>query len=117
VDTLAECYIPTRETMDLRELVRHRAALVRMRTKLKNKIHSIMLMNGTSVSNVVAGLFNQNMSSPPTGKVNGLLVKGGIKSADLHLTDLVHLINGHVAYVNVHTQHQNGEIREQIRNG
>jgi transposase len=34
--------------MDLRELVRHRAALVRMRTKLKNKIHSIM--NGTSVS-------------------------------------------------------------------
>ena len=40
---IAECYIPTRETMDLRELVRHRAALVRMRTKLKNKIHSIMI--------------------------------------------------------------------------
>ena len=49
---IAECYIPTRETMDLRELVRHRAALVRMRTKLKNKIYSIMLMNGTSVSYV-----------------------------------------------------------------
>jgi len=105
--------------MDLRELT-----LVKMRTKLKNKIHSIMLMNGTSVSNVVAGLFNQNMSSPPTGKVNGLLVKGGMKSADLQgpltghpITDLVHLINGHVAYVNVHTQHQSGENREQIRNG
>jgi transposase len=39
---IAECYIPTRETMDLRELVRNRA-LVRMRTKLKNKIHGIML--------------------------------------------------------------------------
>ena len=36
--------------MELRELVRHRAALVRMRTKLKNKIHSIMFMNGTSIS-------------------------------------------------------------------
>jgi hypothetical protein len=36
--------------MDLRELVRHRAALVRMRTKLKNKIHSVMVMNGTSIS-------------------------------------------------------------------
>lgn len=47
---IAECYIPTRETMDLRELVRHRAALVRMRTKLKNKIHSIIAMNGTSIS-------------------------------------------------------------------
>ncbi|MGC2384364.1 MAG: transposase [Nitrososphaeraceae archaeon] len=38
---IAECYIPTRGTMELRELVRHRAALVRMRTKLKNKIHKI----------------------------------------------------------------------------
>jgi transposase len=47
---IAECYIPTRETMDLRELVRHRAALVRMRIKIKNKIHSIMFMNGTSIS-------------------------------------------------------------------
>jgi hypothetical protein len=38
--------------MDLRELVRHRAALVRMRTKLKNKIHSIVLMKGITVSNI-----------------------------------------------------------------
>jgi transposase len=47
---IAECYVPDRRIMDLRELVRHRAALVRMRTKLKNKIHSIMVMNGTSIS-------------------------------------------------------------------
>jgi transposase len=45
--------------MDLRELVRHRAALVRMRTKLKNKIHSIMLMNGTSVSYVGTHTFTK----------------------------------------------------------
>jgi transposase len=38
--------------MELRELVRHRAPLVRMRTKLKNKIHSIMFMRGTSISYV-----------------------------------------------------------------
>jgi transposase len=56
---IAECYIPTKETMDLRELVRHRAALVRMRTKLKNKIHSIMLMNGTSVSYVGTHTFTK----------------------------------------------------------
>lgn len=47
---IAECYIPSRRKMELRELVRHRAALVRMRIKLKNKIHSIMLMKGTSIS-------------------------------------------------------------------
>ncbi len=48
---IAECYVPDRRIMDLRELVRHRAALVRMRTKLKNKIHSIVLMKGIQISN------------------------------------------------------------------
>jgi transposase len=33
---LAECYVPPRETIDLRELVRYRANLVRERTRLKN---------------------------------------------------------------------------------
>lgn len=47
---IAECYVPNRRIMDLRELVRHRAALVRMRTKLKNKIHSVIVMNGISIS-------------------------------------------------------------------
>ncbi len=47
---IAECYVPDRRIMDLRELVRHRAALAIMRTKLKNKIHSVMVMNGTSIS-------------------------------------------------------------------
>ena len=42
---IAECYVPDKSIMELRELVRHRIALVRMRTKLKNKIHSIVLMN------------------------------------------------------------------------
>jgi transposase len=45
--------------MELRELVRHRAALVRMRTKLKNKIHSIMSMKGTSISYVSTHLFTK----------------------------------------------------------
>ena len=34
---IAECYIPTRGTMELRELVRHRAKLVRMRTKPRTR--------------------------------------------------------------------------------
>jgi transposase len=41
---IAECYVPDRRIIHLRELVRHRAALVRMRTKLKNKIHSVVLV-------------------------------------------------------------------------
>ncbi len=71
---------------------------------------------------VVAGLFNPNMSGPPTGKVNGLLVNGTLKQGDLQgpltghpINSLIHLLASHGAYVNVHTQnHQNGEIRGQI---
>jgi transposase len=56
---IAECYIPSKRTMELRELVRHRAALVRMRTKLKNKIHSIMSMKGISISSTSTHLFTK----------------------------------------------------------
>ena len=37
--------------MELRELVRHKIALVRMRTRLKNKIHGIMLIKGMRINN------------------------------------------------------------------
>jgi hypothetical protein len=41
---------------------------------------------------VIAALFNPNMSSPPTGKVNGLLAKGSIKSSDLQGPMTVHYL-------------------------
>jgi len=70
---------------------------------------------------IVATLFNQNMTIPPTSKMNGLLAKGVIKSGDLQgplkgssVAELLSLIS-RGAYVNVHTQqHQSGEIRGQI---
>ena len=37
--------------MELRELVRHRIALIRMRTRLKNNIYEIMLMKGMRINN------------------------------------------------------------------
>jgi transposase len=46
---IPECYIPPRHVMDLREMVRYRASLVRMRAHSKNKIHSILLMNGIKI--------------------------------------------------------------------
>ncbi len=39
---IAECYIPDSNTMELRELVRYRADLVRARTRVKNRILSII---------------------------------------------------------------------------
>ena len=46
---IPECYIPPRRIMDLREIVRYRASLVRMRVNAKNKIHAILLMRGIRI--------------------------------------------------------------------
>ncbi len=45
-DLLPEAYIAPRELRDVRELLRHRAALVAMRTALKNRIHAILAKHG-----------------------------------------------------------------------
>lgn len=54
---IAECYVPNNKIMELRELVRHRIVLVRMRTKLKNSIHGITLMKGIQLSNTCTNTF------------------------------------------------------------
>jgi len=46
---IAECYIPSNELVQLRELVRYRAELVRIRTKMKNNIHAILFMYNVKV--------------------------------------------------------------------
>jgi len=45
-DLVPAAYIPPREIRDLRELLRYRAALVKLQTMLKNRVHSILLKNG-----------------------------------------------------------------------
>ena len=41
--------MPSKETMEFRELVRFRANLVRQRTRMKNRIHAYLLMNNVSI--------------------------------------------------------------------
>ena len=45
----AESYVPSKEMMEFRELVRFRANLVRERTRMKNRIHAYLLMNNISI--------------------------------------------------------------------
>jgi transposase len=42
INYLPTCYVPPPEVRQLRELLRHRASLVDMRTKVKNRIHSLL---------------------------------------------------------------------------
>jgi transposase len=46
---VAECYVPPEETIELRELVRFRANLVRERTRLKNRTHAYLLQHNISI--------------------------------------------------------------------
>lgn len=41
-DLVPQAYIPPREVRDLRDVLRHRAFLVRLQTKVKNRIHSYL---------------------------------------------------------------------------
>jgi len=41
-DLVAESYVPSKDLRDIRALVRHRASLVRMRSMMKNRVHSIL---------------------------------------------------------------------------
>jgi transposase len=45
-DLLPEAYIAPRELRDLRDLLRHRVALTRMRTSLKNRVSAILAKHG-----------------------------------------------------------------------
>jgi len=46
---IAESYVPSRRIMGLRELVRYRANLVRMRGTIKNRVHAYLLMNNIKI--------------------------------------------------------------------
>lgn len=48
---IAESYVPSRRIMSLRELVRYRANLVRMRNSVKNRVHAYLLMNNIKIEN------------------------------------------------------------------
>src|SRR5215211_1202865 len=45
-DLLAEAYVAPRELRDLRSLLRHRVALTRMRSALKNRVHAVLAAHG-----------------------------------------------------------------------
>jgi len=46
---IAESYVPSRRVMGLRELVRYRANLARMRGTVKNRVHAYLLMNNIRI--------------------------------------------------------------------
>jgi transposase len=54
---LPEAYIAPRELRDLRELLRHRATLTRMRSAVKNRVHAILAKHG--IANQHSDLFGK----------------------------------------------------------
>ncbi len=56
-DLVAESYVPDKETRARRSLLRHRSSLVKNRTELKNRIHS--LLDKYELHNQASGLFGK----------------------------------------------------------
>jgi hypothetical protein len=89
-----------------------------------NHVIAAHIHMGSSTANgpIVVNLF---IPSKATGKVDGTLAQSSINSTSLigplkgkQMTDLISLINGGKAYVNVHTtQNPPGEVRGQMSSG
>ena len=56
-DLLPEAYVAPRELRDLRDLLRHRVVLTRMRSALKNRVHALLARQGIQTAH--ADLFGQ----------------------------------------------------------
>jgi transposase len=56
-DLLPEAYVAPRELRDLRDLLRHRVVLTRMRSALKNRVHALLARQG--IQNEHADLFGR----------------------------------------------------------
>ena len=71
---IAESYVPSRRIMGLRELVRYRANLVRMRGSVKNRVHAYLLMNNIKIdySPFTKG-FLEELGKVEDGRVQGYL--------------------------------------------
>jgi transposase len=52
---VAESYIPPKEIRNLRNIMRQRKTIVKMKTQVKNKIHAILLMNGIKLPYTTLG--------------------------------------------------------------
>jgi transposase len=74
-DLVAECYVPPRDLREMRTLVRHRAALVRARATVKNRVHA--LINGHGLRCEYSDMFGrrgrgvaQVVEARPTGQAD-----------------------------------------------
>jgi transposase len=71
---IAESYIPPSNIMDLRQLVRYRAGLVRLRTIVKNKIHAQLLMRGIRIDDYpFTKAHNAKLTALEDYKIDGYL--------------------------------------------
>ena len=84
---IAESYIPPRRIMDLRELVRYRASLVRLRTMVKNRIHAQLLMHGIRIQDAYpfTRIYNEKLQALQDYRIHGYL--NIIESLNIQITE------------------------------
>src|SRR6058998_318661 len=108
-DLLPEAYVAPRELRDLRDLLRHRVVLTRMRSALKNRVHALLARQG--IQNGHADLFGPGgrrfltkleLREPPRRRLDSLLSL--ISDFDREIDDAKREINRRAsedAYVDV----------------
>lgn len=83
-DLIPQSYIAPPDIRDLRELLRYRASMVRIRTRIKNKIHAVLIKNG--LNSIYSDVFGKRgrewLNSVEVRPVYRLTVDGYLRIID-----------------------------------
>jgi transposase len=83
-DLIPQSYIAPPDIRDLRELLRYRASMVRIRTRIKNKVHAILMKNGlnSTYSDVFGKRGRAWLSSVAVRPIYRLTIDGYLRIID-----------------------------------
>ena len=92
---IATCYVPNAEITEERQLVRHRAKLVREKARFKNLVHAILLQNAIKIKGVpFSSRYNQQLYALKDWRIDSHLktisfLNDMILSTDVRITQAV----------------------------
>jgi transposase len=90
-DLIPEAYVPSRETREVKNLIRYRISLVKVRTSLKNRVHKIVDRN--HIDDEIFKMLTDKFGKRGMKIMRGLEIKGNDQNILRGYLDLIEKIN------------------------
>ena len=90
-DLIPQAYVPSQETREIKNLVRYRMSLVKVRTSLKNRVHKIIDRN--HIEDEILKMLTDKFGKRGMKIMRGLEIKGNDQNILCGYLDLIEQIN------------------------